>query len=262
MSAEPLAGMAESGQRVARGQEWKPERFEGFSPGSGALTADTVRPITPTGMPKPHAGPLESRRSGSDFCGLWPARSSCSDTEAPEAESRPRSPSGDGPRRARALRDPATPFSPVRPPLRPFRGAEWARLGDLLFESKEKDCAWDFADPGLFTSAFHLSCCLSPVIACPLCLLTRPLSALCFSRAQLRVSGSCLHFCFHLLCPLTLCFPLSLYSDSRPACRSSSLLILCFSASRVSFSLVSAFPQRVSLGGAACPDLSAMAGDS
>ena len=143
------------------------------------------------------------------------------------------------------LEIPPPPFPPSDRPS----GLSGARSGrglatSCLSQSQEKDCAWDFADPGLFTSAFHLSCCLSPVIACPLCLLTRPLSALCFSRAQLRVSGSCLHFCFHLLCPLTLCFPLSLYSDSRPACRSSSLLILCFSASRVSFSLVSAPPRE------------------
>ena len=158
MSAEPLAGMAESGQRVARGQEWKPERFKGFSAGSGALTADTARPITPTGMLKPRTGPLESRRPGSDSCGLWPARSSCSDTEAPEAASRPRSTSGDGPRRARALGDPATPLPPVRPPLRPFRGAEWARLGDLLIKSKRKTAL------GTSLTLVSVYLCVSPLL--------------------------------------------------------------------------------------------------
>lgn len=150
--------MAESGQRVARGQEWKPERFKGFSAGSGALTADTARPITPTGMLKPRTGPLESRRPGSDSCGLWPARSSCSDTEAPEAASRPRSTSGDGPRRARALGDPATPLPPVRPPLRPFRGAEWARLGDLLIESKRKTAL------GTSLTLVSVYLCVSPLL--------------------------------------------------------------------------------------------------
>ena len=150
--------MAESGQRVARGQEWKPERFKGFSAGSGALTADTARPITPTGMLKPRTGPLESRRPGSDSCGLWPARSSCSDTEAPEAASRPRSTSGDGPRRARALGDPATPLPPVRPPLRPFGGAEWARLGDLLIESKRKTAL------GTSLTLVSVYLCVSPLL--------------------------------------------------------------------------------------------------
>ena len=136
MSAEPLAGMAESGQRVARGQEWKPERFEGFSAGSGALTANTARPIAPTGMLKPRAGPLESRRPGSDSCGLWPARSSCSDTEAPKAalvQGHPPVTDLGGPER---LEIPPPLLPPVRPPLRPFGGAEWARLGDLSVESK------------------------------------------------------------------------------------------------------------------------------
>ena len=154
--------MAESGQRVARGQEWKPERFEGFSAGSGALTADTARPIAPTGMLKPRAGPLESRRPGSDSCCLWPARSSCSDTEAPEAASRPRSPSGDGPRRARALRDPATPSSPRQTAPPAFRGrgvgAAWRPLGWV--KARRKTALGTWLIWSLFTSAFHVSCCL------------------------------------------------------------------------------------------------------
>lgn len=205
-------------------------------------------------MLKPLAGPLESRRPGSDSCGLWPARSSCSDTEAPEAASRPRSTSGDEPRRARALRDPATPLPPVRPPLLPFGGAEWARLGDLSIESKRRTAlGTSLMLVSVYLCVSPLLLSVSPVVTCPLCLLSRPLSALCFSRTHRRVSGSCLHFCFHLLCPLTPCFPLSPYSYSLPACRSSSLLILCFSASRVSFSLVSASPHWVSLGGAGLP---------
>lgn len=50
VSAEPLAGTGESGQRAARDEGEKPERFKVFSAGPGARAAGRSRPMPPTGM--------------------------------------------------------------------------------------------------------------------------------------------------------------------------------------------------------------------
>lgn len=168
VSAEPLAGTAESGQRAVRAREGS-RRGLGLTEARGAGPA---RPIPPTRMLQPR-GWLESRCAGSYFCGLQPSRRAYRDTRAPEVAPRPRSPCGGGPRRTRALRD--------QPPSvrRPFATSRWARLGSLVLEPRPGEgLRPDLANTCLFTSVFHLSSCLCHLLApAPFCLSVRPLSA-------------------------------------------------------------------------------------
>lgn len=66
VSAEPLAGTAESGQRAARGQGGQPERFKGFSE-VPARAAGPARPLPPTGMLRQRAGGWSPGAPGPTF---------------------------------------------------------------------------------------------------------------------------------------------------------------------------------------------------
>lgn len=226
VSAEPLAGTEESGQRAARGQGGKPARVQGSSAGPSARRrsrqasssdrdASAARRRLASLRPRPH------------LCGLQPSRRARRDTEAPEAASRPRSPRGGGPRRTGALRD------QPRSVHRPRAGAGWARRGRLGFEPGQGDrlCP-GFADVSVYlcVSPVLLSlvtCCHLPVFCfstrpCQLCISLRsvflepireylyvcPPSCFCVSRPCVslsRLNSFVGHLSFCLSLPPLLC---------------------------------------------------------
>lgn len=163
VSAGPLAGMAELGQRAARGQGGKPESFKGFSAGPGRA------PPAPPGLFR-RPGCLSRAQAVGVLVHrvpllLCPAIPACVPRhQGSRGTSRPRSPRRGGPRRTRALGDPAVS---VRWPF----AAGWARLHGLGFESRpgERLCR-DFVDtcfssPLCFTSvAISVTCCHLPFL--------------------------------------------------------------------------------------------------
>lgn len=163
VSAGPLAGMAELGQRAARGQGGKPESFKGFSAGPGRA------PPAPPGLFR-RPGCLSRAQAVGVLVHrvpvlLCPAIPACVPRhQGSRGTSRPRSPRSGGPRRTRALGDPAVS---VRWPF----AAGWARLHGLGFESRpgERLCR-DFVDtcfssPLCFTSvAISVTCCHLPFL--------------------------------------------------------------------------------------------------
>lgn len=128
----------------------------------------------------------------------------------------------------------------------PFGGAVWVRRGGLGFEPKpgERLCP-DFASICLcllLSSVSPRLRSLSPVVTCPFCISTRPLSTLCFfpvclSRARLYLDPVFISASTLLMWFFTLCFPLGPSSHSWPACQPCSLAVRV-GASLVSFSLV------------------------
>lgn len=159
VSAGPLAGMAELGQRAARGQGGKPESFKGFSAGPGRA------PPAPPGLFR-RPGCLSRAQAVGVLVHrvpllLCPAIPACVPRhQGSRGTSRPRSPRSGGPRRTRALGDPAVS---VRWPF----AAGWARLHGLGFESRpgERLCR-DFVDNlFLFASVFHLCCYLRHLLS-------------------------------------------------------------------------------------------------
>ena len=213
MSVEDLAGVSESGQRVARGQEGKPERYKDFSAGRGARTAGTARPITPTGMLKPRAGrwspstpgptPAVSGQPGARTATPRPLRQHF-------AQGHPAAADLSGPERLEIL-------PPRQSARRPFGGAGWARLGGLGIESRPGErLRRDFAD-----ICFCLLLCFTFFAVCVTCchlpflpLNSAPvnfvfLSTLSLSNPSLSIWTLSLFVSIFLLCLLTLCFPFS-----------------------------------------------------
>lgn len=192
VSAEPLAGTAESGQRAARGRAGS-RRGLGLAEARGAGAA---RPVPPTRMLQPR-GWLASRGAGSYFCGLQPSRRADRDT-GPRGSASPKVTLR---RRTGALGD--------QPPAvrRPFATSRWARLGSLVPEPRPGERLRPASPVPACLPALRLSSCLCHLLApAPFRLSVRPLSALCLSLAPVSRPRCC---------------PLG-PSHSWPACKTSS----------------------------------------
>lgn len=130
MSAEPLAGTAESGQQVARGQGGKPERFKGFSAGPGARAPLARQARSADRDASAALWRLESRQPGPT-----PVVSSQPSTRT-ATPGPPRQRLAQGHPVAADLGGPERLEIPPRYVRRPFGGAVWVRRGGLGFEPR------------------------------------------------------------------------------------------------------------------------------
>lgn len=80
---------------------------------------------------------------------------------------------------------------------RRFATARWARLGSLGFEPKPGErLRRDLADTFLFTSVFHLCCCLCHLLSSVLFASSRPLSTLSLLWVSLEPISECFSLLF------------------------------------------------------------------